>query len=79
VGKRSRGVAEPAEKPAEGGDKKSRLMRVSTEFADTVQALAGMEKVSAAEFMDAEFLALIKKRYKDAILKEARRLGSTAT
>jgi hypothetical protein len=49
------------------------LIRVSNEFASAVKDAASFEKVSIADFLDAHVRAAVERRYRDAVLKEARR------
>jgi hypothetical protein len=50
------------------------LIRVSDEFAAALRDAVGFEKTSMAEFADAQLLPVVRKRYRDAVLKEARRM-----
>ena len=50
------------------------LIRVSDEFAKALRDVTGFEKSTVAEFCDADLLPLVRKRYRDAILKEAKRM-----
>ena len=50
------------------------LIRVSEEFADAMKDAAGFEKVSMADFADAHLLPIVKRRYRDQVVKTARRL-----
>jgi hypothetical protein len=50
------------------------LIRVSDEFAAALRDAVGFEKTSMAEFADAHLLPVVRKRYRDAVLKEARRM-----
>jgi hypothetical protein len=50
------------------------MIRVSEEFAAALSNATSIEKMSAAEFSDAYLLPVVRKRYKDAVLKEAKRL-----
>lgn len=62
-------------KKAEGKPKRyGTLIRVSDGFAEAITRAASFEKLSVAEFADKYFLALAEKRYRDAVLKEARRM-----
>lgn len=51
------------------------LIRVSDEFADAIREASSFEKVSMREFADAHLLPVVRKRYRDAVLKEAKRIG----
>lgn len=50
------------------------FMRVSAEFSETVKAASNIEQMSAAEFTDTYLLPVAKKRYREAVLKVAKRL-----
>ncbi len=50
------------------------LIRVSDEFAEALRDVTGIEKTTVAEFADSVLLPLVRKRYREAILREAKRL-----
>jgi len=50
------------------------LIRVSDAFADALRNAASFEKMSIAEFADSYLRPATEKRYKEAVLKEARRM-----
>jgi hypothetical protein len=50
------------------------LIRVSDEFADALRDVVGFEKTSIADYADSHLLPLVRKRYRDAVVKAARRL-----
>jgi hypothetical protein len=50
------------------------LIRVSDEFAEALREATGIEKTTAAEFADTHLLPIVRQRYRDAVLREARRL-----
>ena len=50
-------------------------IRVSNAFADLIVKAANTEGLSVADYIDKHVMGLIEKRYKEAILKEAKRLG----
>lgn len=52
------------------------LIRVSDAFHAALTDAANFEKVSIAEYADAHLLPLVQKRYRDAVLKVAKRLES---
>lgn len=64
--KKSDGKAEPK--------RYGTLIRVSDAFADALRNAASFEKMSIAEFADAYLRPATEKRYKEAVLKEARRM-----
>jgi hypothetical protein len=70
------GMAKPkSEKPKSEGTKRyGTLIRVSDEFAQAIRDVTSFEKVSMAEFADTHLLPLVRKRYRDAVLREARRI-----
>ncbi len=49
-------------------------IRVSDAFADLIVKAANAEGMSVAEFADKYMLGIAEKRYRDAILREAKRL-----
>ena len=64
-----------AKKKTEGKAKRfGTLIRVSNEFADAMSRASSFEKISMAKFADKHLLAIVEKRYRDAVLKEARRM-----
>lgn len=64
-----------AKKKATGQAKRyGTLIRVSDEFAAAIRDAAGFEKLSAAEFVDLHLLAIVRKRYKDAVIKAAKKM-----
>jgi ribosome-binding protein aMBF1 (putative translation factor) len=50
------------------------LIRVSDEFADAIRQASSFEGMSMREFADAHLLPVTRKRYSDAVIKEARRI-----
>lgn len=50
------------------------LIRVSNHFADALRNAASFERLSHADYADAYLLPVVEKRYKEAVLKEARRM-----
>lgn len=50
------------------------LVRVSEGFAEALRDATRFEKTSVAEFADAHLLPVVRKRYREAVLKEARRV-----
>jgi hypothetical protein len=63
-------------KPTAKGEPKSygTLIRVSDDFANALRAAASFEKLSMAAFATAYLQPVVEKRYRDAILKEAKRI-----
>ena len=57
--------------------KYANLVRVSAEFAEALNDAVRMEKMSAGEFADAHLLPTVRKRYKETVLKEAKRVGGS--
>ena len=51
------------------------LIRVSDEFAEAIGRAASFEGKSVAEYATAHLLPVVEKRYRDAMIKEARRMG----
>lgn len=50
------------------------LIRVTDEFAESVRKASAAEDMTVGEFATRYFQAIADKRYRDAILKEAKRL-----
>lgn len=50
------------------------LVRVSDEFADALRRVALFEGISQTLIADTILLPVLEKRYKDAVVKEARRV-----
>jgi len=50
------------------------MIRVSEEFAAALSDATSIEKMSAEKFADAYLLPVVRKRYRDSVLKEAKRL-----
>jgi hypothetical protein len=50
------------------------LIRVSDEFANALRDVAGFERMSATEFADTVLLPVVRKRYRDGVLKMAKRM-----
>jgi hypothetical protein len=71
-------MGEPmAKKKAGGGEKPRRygtLIRVTDEFAQALRRASSFEKVSMAEYAATHLLPVVERRYRDAVLKEARRI-----
>jgi hypothetical protein len=69
------GVIDMAKKKGGASPKRyGTLVRVSDEFAAALRDACGFEKASVAEFADAHLLPVVRKRYREAVLKEARRM-----
>ena len=67
-----RGVAK--KKTAGSTKRYGTLVRVSDEFAKALSDATKFEGSSVAEFADAHLLPIVRKRYRDAVLKEAKRM-----
>jgi hypothetical protein len=50
------------------------LIRVSVRFANAIRDAAVIEKTSVANLADAHLLPVVEKRYRDFILREAKRM-----
>ena len=50
------------------------LIRVSDAFAEALSDATKFEKTSVAEFADAHLLPIVRKRYRESVLKKARQL-----
>ena len=53
------------------------LIRVSEEFAEAIRQASSFEGISQREFADHHLLPVVQKRYRDAVLKEAKRIGGS--
>lgn len=70
-----------AKKKAEGEGLPRRygtLIRVSDEFAEALKRAASFESLSMTEFTQVVLLPIVEKRYRDAVLKAARRMEGGA-
>jgi hypothetical protein len=63
----------------EGGGPKQygTLIRVSDEFAEAIRQASSFDAVSMREFADLHLLPAVRKHYRDAVLREAKRIGGT--
>jgi hypothetical protein len=69
------GIEDVAKKKTAGSPKRyGTLIRVSDEFAQALRDVTGFEKTNVAEFADAHLLPIVRKRYRDAVLREAKRM-----
>ncbi len=50
------------------------LIRVSDELADALREVAGLELTSIAKFGDVHLLPIVRRYYREAIIKKARRM-----
>jgi hypothetical protein len=65
----------PVSKKKQGDPKRyGTLIRVSDEFAESIRRASSFEGVSVAEFAALHLLPIVERRYKEAVLKEARRV-----
>jgi hypothetical protein len=66
----------------QGGTKEPKrygtLIRVSDAFADALRNASSFEKMSMAEFSDSVLLPIVQKRYRDAVIREAKRMEGGA-
>lgn len=74
VGLKEPPVAKKKAEPKGSPKRYGTLIRVSDEFADAVHRSASFEKISIAEYATIHLLPVVEKRYRDAVLKEARRM-----
>lgn len=65
---------EVAKKKAVEKKRYGTLIRVSDEFADAIRDATAFEKMSTAEFVDLHLLAIVRKRYRDAVIKAAKKM-----
>ena len=56
-------------------ESKDAMVRVSTAFAEALKDVVRIEGKSIAEFADDYLLPIVRKRYKDSLMKEARRVS----
>ncbi len=61
----------PRDKPSRYGTQ----IRVSDAAADIITKAAGAEGLSVAVFVDKHLVSIADRRYRDAIMREAKRLG----
>jgi len=64
----------PKNKSETTNKRRGTLIRVSDEFAQALSDATRFDKTSVAEFADAHLLPVVRKRYREAVLKEARRM-----
>lgn len=50
------------------------LIRVSDVFAEAIGRASSFEKMSVAEYANAHLLPIVEKLFKDAVVREARRM-----
>ncbi len=62
----------PKKKTETASKRRGTLIRVSDAFAEAIADITGLEKTNAADFADAHLLPVVKKRYREVILKKAR-------
>jgi hypothetical protein len=68
-------IRDVAKKKSAGTSKRyGTLVRVSDDFAKALSEVTRFEGSSVAEFADAHLLPVVRKRYRDAVIKEARRM-----
>lgn len=64
-----------SQQPREGGPRRyGTQIRVSGIFADLIVSAANTEKLSVADYIDKHLTSLVEKRYRDAVIREAKRL-----
>jgi hypothetical protein len=70
------GTSPVARKKASGSSPKRHgtLIRVSDEFAEALNSVTSFERVSVADFADQHLLPVVRKRYRDVVLREAKRM-----
>ena len=54
------------------------LIRVSDEFAAAIREVTSLEMISTAEFADTHLLPVVRKRYREVILKKAKGIEGDA-
>lgn len=50
------------------------LIRVTDEFADAMRTASSFENVSIAEYATLHLLPIVQKRYRDALIKKAKKM-----
>ena len=63
-----------AKKKTAGAKAQGTLVRVSDEFHRVLTDASKFEGMSVAQYADAYLLPIVRKRYRDSVVKEARRL-----
>jgi hypothetical protein len=64
-----------AKKKAEQPKRYGTLARVSDSFAEALKKVSTLENSSMAEFADLHLMPIIEKRYREALAREAKRMG----
>lgn len=69
-------LAVAKKKPTDKGQPKryGTLVRVSDVFAESLRRAASFEKLSMAEYAEAHLLPIVEKRYREVLLREAKRV-----
>ena len=55
--------------------RKGTLIRVSDELAEALREATGLERMTVADFGDQHLLPVVRKRYRDILIKKARAEG----
>jgi hypothetical protein len=72
------GVRPMATKKVRAKKQYGKLIRVSDALADALGDATGLEKMTMAEFGDTYLLPVVKRRYREAVLKKAKSLGDSS-
>lgn len=67
-------MAKKAAKQEDSGRRYGTLIRVTDEFAEAIKRSASFEGSSIADYANRHLLPIVEKRYRDAVLKEARKM-----
>jgi hypothetical protein len=62
------------EKPAGKPKRYGTMIRVSDAFAEALSDVTSIEKQSIAEFCDTVLLPVVRKRYRESVLRKAKKL-----
>jgi hypothetical protein len=73
------GIADVAKKKTDGSNRRhGTLIRLSDQFAEALGEAARFENMAMGDFADKYLLSVVRKRYREAVLKEAKRLEDEA-
>ncbi len=61
-------------KASQTAKRQGTMIRVSDEFAAALRDATRIEGTTAAQFVDAHLLPVVRKRYRESVLREATRL-----
>jgi len=61
-------------KSASTSKRRGTLIRVSNELADALAEVTGLERNNVADWADAHLLPVVRKLYRDSLIRKAKRL-----